>query len=505
MRGSLALILALGLAAPAAAEEPLSAIDWLSDVTTTPIAEPPPPPLEEQVSRGVVSETITVTPLDAPSPDATGLLPSTVSGLPRDLWGPSTGAQLRALLARIDGDDLLPQTRELLFTLLLAELDAPAGATADGTFLLARVDTLRRLGAIEQAHAMLDRAGIATADQFEMWFDLSLFLGSETGACALLQSNAGLSRDFATRTFCLARTGDWASAAVTFETARALGQLDAVEEAVLLRFLDVALDDTAAPLSQPSRPSPLVFHLFEAIGEPLPTTTLPVAFAVSDLRPNVGWKAQIEAAERLARVGAISANQLLGLYTERRPAASGGVWERVAAVQAFDQALATSDTDLLQRHLPRAWAEMQAVGLEMSFADLYGARLTLFDLPGESGDLAHQISLLTDGFEEAADPRIDPFFAGIATAQIASLTPPTPMAGAIADAFSADAPPTRYTRDIERRAIGAALLQAIDLLGTGKRGDLGKVTEALSLFRFLGLETVARRTALELLILSDGA
>ena len=62
--------------------------------------------------------------------------------------------------------------------------------------------------------------------------------------------------------------------------------------------------------------------MFEAIGQAIPTTSLAVAFAQADLRANIGWKARIEAGERLARTGAVSDNQLVGLYTERRAAAS---------------------------------------------------------------------------------------------------------------------------------------------------------------------------------------
>ena len=56
-----------------------------------------------------------------------------------------------------------------------------------------------------------------------------------------------------------------------------------------------------------------------------------VAFAQADMRDNTGWKAQLEAAERLARNGVLDPNQLLGLYTEEKAAASGGVWDRVAS------------------------------------------------------------------------------------------------------------------------------------------------------------------------------
>ena len=74
-------------------------------------------------------------------------------------------------------------------------------------------------------------------------------------------------------------------------------------------------------------------------GPGLMFVTLPLAFAHAELRDTAGWKSQIESAERLARAGVIAPNVLLGLYTERLPAASGGVWDRAAAFQRFESAL----------------------------------------------------------------------------------------------------------------------------------------------------------------------
>jgi hypothetical protein len=70
----------------------------------------------------------------------------------------------------------------------------------------------------------------------------------------------------------------------------------------------------------------------------------------------------------------------------------------------------------------------------------------------------------------------------------------------IADVFSGTSMPDRYARMVAEDRIGEALLRASLVLGDGT-GDLDDIQDALSLFRALGLETVARRTALELMIL----
>ncbi|MES2541924.1 MAG: hypothetical protein V4583_15285, partial [Pseudomonadota bacterium] len=100
-------------------------------------------------------------------------------------------------------------------------------------------------------------------------------------------------------------------------------------------FLDPDLFEGEPVPPAPSPVTPLDWMIYAAIGEPLPTEGLPIAFSYAELSPRVGWKSQIEAAERLTRAGTIPPNVILGLYTEREPAASGGVWDRVATFQAF--------------------------------------------------------------------------------------------------------------------------------------------------------------------------
>ena len=257
----------------------------------------------------------------------------------------------------------------------------------------------------------------------------------------------------------------------------------------------------------PDPVTPLDLRLMEAIGQPLSTATLPVAFAQSDLRSNAGWKTRIEAAERLARMGAIDANRLLGLYTEREPAASGGVWDRVAAIQSLDEAIASDDKDAVARALPEAWARMAEIEAEVALATLYGAKLARLGLPGEAGALAFRIGLLSDSYEAVARTRqpadgVEPFLIGLAKGKVDGIAPPDQLGGAIRAAFAADAMPEPEVQALlDDKRLGEAILGAIDDVTEGAKGDLRRVTSGLQLFRFVGLETVARRAALELLLL----
>lgn len=498
-----ALITCTNGALAQALEEPLSAIDWLSDSVSTPA----PDPLGHRgdITRSALPPPVSVAPLNQQRLDSVGLLPGTITGLPDDLWRESDPVELVRLI-RTEHVDTLPAIQDLLLMLMLAELDPPrASPDQDGQLLLARLDKLLEMGALEQAQALLERTDPAQTALFRRWFDISLLTGHEDRACAAMRATPDLAPTFTARIFCLARGGDWHAAALTLETGRALGYISPAHDAVLERFLDDEIED-APPLPAPRRLTPLIFRMFEAIGEPMPTNALPVAFAQADLRTTTGWKARIEAAERLARLGVLPANQLQGIYTEARPAASGGVWDRVAAVQALDVALLSGETNAVAQALPRAWKEMRRAGLLVPFATLYGARLARLPLEGGAKALAFRAGLLSPDYETVAQAhgplsRSETLLRHIALGNSGDLPAISAAGLAVQDGFS-DAPDSEAVSQILRRnRPGEAILQAAALITEGARGDRGDVARGLRILRHMGLEDTARRAALQFLIL----
>ena len=497
----LPLVLAAAWAAPALAEAPLSAIDWLSDSIAAP-PEGPFAPGDDTATNAAVGR-IDVQPLGKPVGDAVGLLPPSATGLPRDLWRASTTDEIMARLNAVPPDPL-PSLRRLFTALLLAEANPPIDSGDDDRLLLARVDRLLRMGALERAEALLDRAGPETPERFRRYFDVALLRGGETQACARMRARPEISPTYPARIFCLARGGDWAAAAVTLETAEALGILTPAEDRLLVRFLEPELADEVAADTWRA-PSPLIFRMLEAVGEPVPTGPLPLAYAWADLRPNLGWKAQLAAGERLARHGALPANRLAGLYLRQRPSASGGVWERVAAVQTLQRDLVANDIDAVSQDLPAVWAAMKAAGLGPAFAEQYGAELARLPLTGDAARLAFEIGLLSPSFQTVAafsspdDPR-GRFLSAVARGVLDQATALTPLGAAVRAGFLAEAPPPHLQRLIRDSGAGIAVLRAITLFSEGADGDPDGVSDAIAVLRALGLDRVARQAALELLI-----
>ncbi|MGC1487247.1 MAG: hypothetical protein WA784_05600 [Albidovulum sp.] len=503
----LAAMMACAAPVPVWAEAPLSAIDWLSQSVATPASlARPTTQADPNSGRAALPAPITVTPLANPGVTAVGLISAQRAGLPRDLWGPSRSTDI-ARLIRAEQPDTLPAVRQLMNTLLITELSPPHDGDPTGALFVARIDKLLDLGALDPALALLELLGKPNAESFRRWFDISLLLGQEDRACEVMAETPQIAPTFPARIFCLARGGDWDAAALSLRTGQTLQTIDPEMGALLERFLDPELFEGEDDLPLPARPSPLVLRLMEAIGQPLPTTTLPVAFAQADLRSNSGWKTQIEAAERLTRMGAIPPNRLLGLYTERRAAASGGVWERVKAVQALDDALKSGDPAKIGAALGPVWSQMVKMELEVPFADLFGAELASADLSGPAGSLAFRIGLLSSGYEKIAITRspanpAEAFLIGLAKGDLSGIRPPDQLGVAIKAAFATKAVPDEGLRFLlSEDKLGEALLKAIDKATKGASGDLRDVTNGLALLRQVGLENTARRTGLELMLL----
>ncbi len=502
LSGALSLLLAAPLWAETQA--PLSVIDWLG--TQAPDLPAALPKMNEPpVSETAVAPTVNVQPLGHGSPREIGLVPTQITGLPADLW---VGSEIDALIKLITKipDLQLPAAQSLLYTILLAEARAPGNDVAAGDRLaLARVEKLVKRGALDPALSLIEQAGVTTSSaHFDLWMQISLLSGTEDRACDVLSGAPHLSRDYANHIFCDARARRWEDAALTLGSAKALGLLPPEKLALLDRFLDPETFDALPPLPQPRDMDPMTFRLFETIGEPIPTRDLPRAYAVADLRDITGWKAQLEAAERLTAAGALPDNRLLGLYTERKAAASGGIWDRVAALQRFETALASGSTEAVAKTLPAVWREMAAAGLEVSFAALFAEQISAFSLEGHAAKIAHDILLLSPAYEAAASRmEIPDLAAQIALGTLSPGRPADMIQGAIYAAFDTAPPRADLVAMVKQGRLGESILHVLVLLHKGANGDANALTDALATLRVLGLEDTARRAALQTLLLEQ--
>jgi hypothetical protein len=467
---------------------------WLSDTVTRPHAN---------VATSVERPEITVLPLDAVELDAVGLLPRSITGLPADLWGNSEPETVVRLF-RAQPNGGLPAVLSFTRTLALAELAPPPGDPG-GELFLARLDMLLGRGALDPALALMERAGPTEPQVFRRFFDVSLLTGHGDRACTAMEANPDIAPTFPARIFCLARLGDWSAAALSLGTGEALGRITTEEGDLIARFLDPELFEGEGPLPPDPNLTPLAFEMRMAIAERPDLTGAPLAFVHADLSPLAGWRAQLSASERLTRSGAIEPQEWFVIYTARVPSASGGVWDRVAAVQALDAALLAGDAAEVARRLAPAFAHMQEADLATAFATIFAERLQRVPLTGEAGMLARRIGLLSPIYEDVAQAAVpqtaaEAFAFDIARGRATAPVPSDdPLAVAVASAFAEPAPAHRYAWFLENDRMGEAFLRA-SLVLANRESDYGDITDALVLFRAVGLEDLARRASLQLLL-----
>ena len=487
--------------------EPLSAIDWLSDSVDLP--ERSATAIQDE-PRASLPSTIMVAPLDLPVADSVGLLDPGTYGLSREIWGRSAAADLaRAVTSLPDTGRAPPSIGRFVRDLLVMRLSPPVDAMGDESLFLARVDRLLTMGHLGDAAELIEAAGADDPRRFRRAFDIALLTGTETEACRVIERSPEISPTYPARIFCLARNGSWDIAALTLGNAEALGILDDAEDQLLLHFLDPELFESEPLPAPPRNPSPLTFRLFEAVGERLPTEPLPLAFAMADLTDTVGWRARLRAAERLAAARAIPVERLLSVYLERKPAASGGVWERVSAVQGLVSDLDTDDGEgMLAETLPPAWSAARDAGYAAELARWLAPRLEDFDLNGAAAHVAFEIALLAGRVDTArrfaSGTREDRFLLALASGQSGAAPPSDDLGRAIVRGLSAPGAGARYQPYLDDGRPGEALLRALSALMEGAAGNPDATTDALALLRALGLGALAQQVAVEL-VLTEGA
>ncbi len=504
-----AVLLGTAMAGAALAQDPVEEImpptlpdlpeafvpSWLSDTITRPHAN---------VATSTSRPQFEILPIDAVELDAVGLLPRSITGLPETLWGASE-PEVLARLFRAQPVSGLPAALSLTEMLALAELSPPFASGMEGELFLARVDMLLARGALDPALALMERAGPTDPQVFRRFFDVSLLTGHGDRACRAMDANPDIAPTFPARIFCLARGGDWPAAALSFGTGEALGRFDPLEADLIARFLDPELFEGEGPLPPDPALTPLSFQMRMAIAERPDLTGQPLGLVHADLSELAGWRAQLDAAERLTRSGAIEPQQWFAIYTARVPSASGGVWDRVAAVQAVDAALLAGDAREVARRLPGAFAYMQDTGLTVAFSTIFAERLQRVPLTGDAGLLARRIGLLSPDYEriaqsavaQTADERIS--FAVARGQPIETSNGADPVLLAVTAAFAENPAPHRYQWFIDNDQMGEAFLRAALVL-SDREGDPGDIGDALILLRRVGFEDIARRAALQLLL-----
>jgi hypothetical protein len=259
----------------------------------------------------------------------------------------------------------------------------------------------------------------------------------------------------------------------------------------------------------------------EAVGLPRPAAPLPLAFLHHDLNEHVPMRIRAEAAERLVIAGTLDPDSLHGAYTAGEPAASGGIWDRAAAVQALDAALDAGSSARIVQALAAADEALGARGQRVAFARFYAPRLgelnpgdfasdtrsRLFELLvlGDEGEKAEKFLVRTTRDRHAAVMAL--LDAGGTDGRTKGTGLSDPMAEAVVSAFSSAAPEGGYAEQLagklQEGRQGETILAALDLLADGDDSAPATLRSALFILRMAGQDPAARAIAAQTLLGGD--
>lgn len=506
MRASL-FCLATLFGSAALANEPaiLTEPGWLSEVTGPELGI-----TRSSKSRlgGLTTESIDVQPLDSSSKSPIGVLPPDQSGIPTDIWGSSDADTIARLITpHLPG--ALPEITAFWQRLALAETIPPAGRGTAGDVLRARVDHLLNAGALDQAEALLQSAAPLTPQLFRRAFDVGLLTGRADDACATMRSSPNLAPGIKARIFCLARSGDWAAAALTLRTAETLGQVSADEAALMGRFLDPELfeDDPEPPLAKDL--TSLDFVMRDILGLQRARGTLPLAFLHTDLDNTTPWRARVIATERLVRSQGLPPQQLLSLYAGGNPAASGGVWVRLDAVKDLYAAIDSDNAEDIGAALIAAYRALADARLGFALTPLAVNELRDVALTNEAARLRFDLWLMTPNYAELVwdytpTNRIEAFLQAVALNQFDGVRAKTDLEAAVLAGLTRSEQRGTLIWAVEDNRRGEAILKALATLVRSQHADPVALEIALVVLRRSGLEDEARRIALQALLASEG-
>ncbi len=486
-----------GLSVSADANEPLSAIPWLSKDASAP-SRPLPRP---QAYGPKQPATIEVSVLAPVAKASVGLLAPEATGLPYDLWKGMSELRARKLISEtpITG---VPATRDLFGQILLARAKAPSGSAGGDTLLVARIDRLIQKGRLEAAAALIDASGAPSPDVFARSFDIALINDRADRACSILKDQPDLAPNDQTRVMCLIMSDDWQGAEAALDAATSAGSIPEATADLLARFLDPEEGETAPPPRRSGAITPLDYVLRDSFGFPVPRTGLPLALRHIGLSGRAGLRERILAAEALTAARAIPANLLFAAYRDSRPAASGGAWERARATQDLDAAVMTGE---VEDALAAALDQIEHLGLLTAFAEEYGPQLTQ---GADSSQAVGLLKVLSGDFEGPSSTNwTQNLRQAHALGQGKPMSNPSSLFQAAFDGLNGTLPdfePAKRMRELfDAERIGEALLKALKLLSVGNEIDPDDLQTALFAISQAGLHDIALQIAVQTLVLED--
>lgn len=324
------------------------------------------------------AQTIAISEITELSGEAVGLISPTLIGLPRSFLEDQDATSL-AVNFPLVSTAAPPAVIDLIRLISKSQFNPPLTTQMPSPYLLARLDHLEKTGSIDALEALLRQVGTQSPELFRRWLTASIWLGLEVEPCEAL-NQVPPPRPLDATIFCTALNGDPNKAIAMIEANAALGRLTEAEANLFLFYMDPDVFEDL-PISDPEPQDGAVDFLMRFdLGLPPPKVADSLGPELRTLNGFAPWRERIEAAEALARSGAITGVQLFAVYQEGQPPASGQPWDRVRLAQTV------ANTERPGRELIQsATREFTTVGLDAALAEYIAPKIDAISMNTESG------------------------------------------------------------------------------------------------------------------------
>ena len=459
---------------------PISAIEWLSQPSLAPIAKEKVTAPEDNPEK--IPAKIIISNLKTNNDKKYGLIPQEISGIPENFWTEIDSDTLHQLLMNQPRSNL-PSADDLLIRALLAT------TAGDTNVLLVRVETLVDRGAVQAAYSLIKQAQIENIQSFELFAKTALLTNNVEEMCVRLNGARHLSNNEALRVYCQLHSGSRTIARINFSALKALGEFGPITPTLLAASLNKEnkKNFTLPEVNLPTM-TPLDFHLWNNIGQTVPTKNLPISFATLGLKKSSTWLEKIQATERLSITGSLPADILLQTYNSGEVATSGGDWDRVLAVQALNRVLSDPIIDP-SNELNYFWETQQDKKLIATLSRAWSDRLLEFSTTNIDNDQLFQMQVLSR-------QNAFPFKMTMKRLQNKHQLLSPKVFKEVMSMFDKEIFVSK-----EFRAIN--ILKAMRFISKALNGDRLALSKAILLYREMGLNPLAQQLAMEFMIIGN--
>jgi len=439
--------------------------------------------------------------------DAVGLIPSGVSGFPKNLWGISRLDVIQSKISNIQ-NSLVPAALELFYVLLLAEANPTWDSSGKGELFLARVDKLIEFGALEQANELMNRSGGKGKELDIRRFDIALLTNTEHIPCSGIRNKTIEVPSYMHQIYCFVRLGEWKNAELVFEAAKTIGDFTSQEEQIVTIFLfpELALSIANQEFEQLT---PLLFRMLKDSGFYIHDQDIKpsLAYHLKDSSPE--WKSRIESLEKLVRSNSKPFGSLLVAYNESKPSSTDGLWTRVRLIQALENAIVTQDTIEIKELFLKGYFLMEQEGLSVNYSEYFIPRIIPHIVefgrvvPGHYSPAILFPFLPEDLGIMSPSNREENFLFSLRGGDLANAIPSTPLQQGIVSGLTETDLEDDLVVMANQGRFGEAVLDILAILQDASHTSPNEIRRALAGLTALGLEEMAREISIQILVIEN--